>query len=35
MDHVEAVGGALSVQSRVGQGTRLVVELPLGHSRGS
>ena len=34
-DRVEPVGGALSVYSRGGQGTRLVVELPLDPSRGS
>jgi hypothetical protein len=34
-DRVEAVGGALGVHSRVGQGIRLVVELPLDPSRGS
>jgi hypothetical protein len=34
-DRVEPVGRALSVHSRGGQGTRLVVELPLDPSRGS
>jgi signal transduction histidine kinase len=27
-DRIEAVGGALTIQSRVGQGTRLLVEIP-------
>jgi signal transduction histidine kinase len=29
-DRVEAVGGALTVQSRLGEGTRLIAELPAG-----
>jgi signal transduction histidine kinase len=33
-DRVEAVGGALTVVSQAGRGTRLLIELPLGPPRG-